>query len=66
MSRVTIKYDLPEEKEDYDIHLKAPGMHAALLEIAKAFRQHRKHGAKAVTENVFWEIVNENKIELWD
>lgn len=66
MPTITIRFKLPDEQEEYNIHHKAMDMHAALLEIAEAFRQQRKHGAKAVTEKVFWEIVNENKVELWD
>lgn len=36
---LTIKYKLPDEGEEYKIHLLASGMHSALVDIANAFRQ---------------------------
>jgi len=43
--KATITFNLPEDNEEYKLHMKAGAMHSALWEISQEiFRPARKHG----------------------
>ena len=66
MPKATITFDLPEEAEEYRMHVSAAKYLAALEDLAETFRTQRKYDGPVVTEKRFWELLNENGVALWE
>ena len=78
--KLTITFDLPEEKEEYDACIKGMDMSIALFDIANdIFRPARKHGYSdqrlqnlsereteiiGILEEQFYEILRDHKIDI--
>jgi hypothetical protein len=54
----------PMEAEDFRHAARSLDYYFCLTDLAEAFRQHRKYGAKPVTEDRFYELIKERGIEL--
>ena len=59
-----ITFILPEDAEDLGLAQQAPAMHTALCHLREAFRSHVKYDAPAVTQEHFFQILNEYNIDL--
>lgn len=64
MSVATITFKLPDEQEEYDCCIAAPQYERALRDIAENFRSVRKYGAPTFTEDMFYDILQENEVTL--
>jgi hypothetical protein len=65
--KVIYEYDLPEDREENDLHRQAAQMYCALQEIREWFRQKRKYQLIETfveAEEEFWKIMKEEGIEL--
>lgn len=66
MPSITIKFNLPEESEEYKIASKASDYYCALDDFREVLRAERKYGKDRweEVEKKFWEILKEREIEL--
>lgn len=70
--KATLTFDLPDEREEFDRHLKGAEdvitYRAALDTLREAFRQKRKHAEPETTweqaEELFWKTLNEYGVSL--
>lgn len=66
--KAILEFDLPDEKEEWELHFKASDMHQALWDIDQYLRSETKHAevpadAYAIRER-FLEILAEYGVEL--
>lgn len=70
MPNVTIKFNLPEDRIDYDIHTKANDMYLALWDFSQYLRNELKYKDAGkemeAASRQFWEIMNERNINLYE
>lgn len=60
----TLRFKLPEEQLEYGHALRGPQCQAALEAIAEAFRRHRKYDAEPVTEELFYQLIQDCGAEV--
>jgi hypothetical protein len=66
MPKVTLSFNLPEEREEYEMTLKASSYYCTLHDLYQLLRTERKHGEDkwASFETEFWRILKENEVEI--
>lgn len=67
MPKVTIVFNLPEEREEYEMHMKASSYYCALWDLYQFLRADSKHGEGKYAdfyEKEFWRIIKDNDVEL--
>jgi len=64
MPIATLTFTLPEEQEAFEDAQRAGAYQGALVDLAQAFRSHRKYDAVAVTEEMFFEILREHDVVI--
>lgn len=57
--KITLTFNLPDEQEEYTYASKGAAAHGVLVELAAAFRNHRKYGGPEVTEENFFYILDD-------
>jgi hypothetical protein len=71
--KAVLEFDLPEEKEEFDIIMAAHNAHGALWDISQFFRDKLKHENLEEAEfeiyekirNKFCDILEENQVSLY-
>lgn len=74
MPNVTLSFDLPTERGEYDLVMKAGAYHHVLWEFSEWMRTRRKHAVPQATGaeeleviwQAFWDTVNEESPGLLD
>lgn len=69
MPTATLAFNLPEEKEDFELATSAGRMHCALHELAVELRRLAKYsetnpGSWSEVRDLFYRILNENNVEV--
>ena len=62
--KITLTFTLPDEQEEYTHASKGAAAHDALAELAAAFRNHRKYDGPEVTEENFYDILNDLSVSV--
>lgn len=57
--RVTLTFNLPDEQVEYTHASKGAAYHDVLTELAAAFRTQRKYDGPAVTEEAFFQLLDD-------
>lgn len=65
MPKATLTFNLPDEREEYQIHMNASKYYCALHDLYLALRSDSKHGEGKWADfyEKFWEILKENEVE---
>lgn len=66
MSTAKIEFKIPDEQEEFDCCMSAPRLDRALRDIYEKLRAHRKYDGPVFDEVMFWNILEENDIKLFD
>jgi hypothetical protein len=62
--KAILEFELPVEENEFHVASRSFEYWSALYDLKQAFRTHRKHEGKPVTEEVFFEILQERGIDL--
>lgn len=67
MPKVTIVFNLPEERDEYELQMKASNLHGALWDMYQFLRSDSKHGEGKYAEfyeKEFFRILKDNEVEI--